>query len=289
MINFENYYMRKVLNIEWLKVKVSRKMLITCVLAILLLLVGISTFVRYKRNRIHDLPSILKSGRLAVLTDSSRMGFSIKGDSVFGFQYEIIKAFADTMGLELVITEESDLNACVENLKGGDYDIIASFIPITTEWKREALFTIPFFTSRQVLVQRIIPDSANKKLINKHIDLANDTIYVPVHSPHKMRLQHLSNEIANPITVLEVKDKSTEQIVHLVATGKIKYTICDEQIAQRLKLQYPNIDISLPIGFEQHEAWVVHKDSPKLLQELNDFLEDFIGSEGYWKIYRKYY
>jgi membrane-bound lytic murein transglycosylase F len=148
---------------------------------------------------------------------------------------------------------------------------------------------MPFFTTHQVLVQRVTNDSVSKRMIVKQLDLADDTVYLPVHSPHKMRLQHLSNEIASPITVLELKGKSTEQIVQMVAGGKIKYTICDEQIAQKLKIQYPNIDVSLPIGFEQDQAWVVHKDSPKLLQELNDFLEDFIGSEAYWKIYRKYY
>jgi membrane-bound lytic murein transglycosylase MltF len=56
-----------------------------------------------------------------------------------------------------------------------------------------------------------------------------------------------------------------------------------------LKLQYPNIDISLPVGFEQQQAWLVHLESPKLLEELNNFLNDFIGSSAYWKIYRKYF
>jgi membrane-bound lytic murein transglycosylase F len=275
--------------IKFEKITLNRKVIIGLAVVALLLLVEIFVFVRHKQNKIHDLPSILESGRLAVLTDSSRLGFSVKGDSVFGFQYEIVKAFADTLGLELVVTEESNLKTCIEDLKGGDYDIIASFTPVTTEWKKDVLFTIPLFTSRQVLVQRIEGDSSHSKMIKSHFDLANETIFVPENSPYKMRLDHLSDEIANPIHVLEMKSKSTEQMVHLVALGKIKYTICDEQIAQQLKLQYPNIDISLPIGFEQEQAWAVHSGSHKLLEELNSFLNDFIGSSAYWKIYRKYY
>lgn len=275
--------------VDLLKMKLNRKVLIGSALAFLIVLIGVWVFVRNKQNKVHDLPAIIESGRLAVLTDSSRLGFSVKGDSVYGFQYEIVKAFADTLGLELVVTEESNLKNCIEDLKSGDYDIIASFIPVTTEWKKDALFTIPLFTSRQVLVQRIVADSAQGKLIKNHFDLANDTIYIPENSPYKMRLQHLSDEIANPIHLIEVKRKSTEQMVQLVASGKIKYTICDEQMAQRLKLQYSNIDISLPVGFEQEQAWAVHSESPLLLQELNSFLNDFIGSSDYWKIYRKYY
>ena len=266
-----------------------RKIKIGIGLAVLVVSFSVMVFFQHKRNQAHDLPTILKSGRLAVLTDSSRLGFSTKGDSVLGFQYEVVKAFADTMGLELVVTVENDLNKSMEDLKGGDYDIIANFTPITTEWKKEALFTIPLFTSHQVLVQRVDNDSIHRsKLIKKHRDLANDTVCLPVHSPFKMRLLHLSDEIAAPIHISEM-NKSTEQLVRMVALGKIKYTICDEQFVRQLILQYPNIDVSLPIGFEQQQAWAVHVKSPKLLAELNDFLTDFIGSSAYWKIYRKYF
>ena len=270
----------------------NRKILtwITCV-AFISLLILLSTLLwkHHSKNQIHDLPGILNSGRLSVLTDSSSIGFSIKGDSISGFQYEIVKAFADSLGLELVISEKNDLKDCMDGLNSGDYDIIASFIPVTTEWKKNVLFTIPFFTSREVLVQRIKVGTSYSKLIKKHSELANDTIYIPVNSPFKMRLVHLSNEIAEPIHILEIKNKSSEQMVRMVANGKIKLTICDEEFANRLKLKYPNIDVSLPISFSQQKAWAVHLSSTKLLEKLNEFLRDFIGSSAYWNIYRKYY
>ncbi|HEY5590103.1 MAG TPA: transporter substrate-binding domain-containing protein [Paludibacter sp.] len=267
----------------------SKKTKIGFALGLFVLLITIILFVKHSRPQIHDLPDILSSGRLSVLTHSSAMGFSVKGDSVSGFQYEIIKAFADTLGVELVVSEQNDMKDCMTGLKSGDYDIIANFIPITTEWKKEVLFTIPIFSSHQVLVQRIANDSSSSITIRKQNELANDSIYISANSPFKMLLVHLSDDIAAPIHILEIKNQSTEQMVSLVSTGKIKYTICDEQFAQKFKLQYPNIDISLPIGFTQQLAWAVHPQSPKLLQELNDFLEDFIGSSAYWEIYRKYY
>lgn len=258
-------------------------------LAIATFLVGVIMFVHHEKSKVHDLPEILDSGRLSVVTDSSSIGFSIKGDSVFGFQYEIVKAFADTLGLELVISEQDDMKARVDGLKNGDYDIVASFMPVSTEWKSDALFTNPFFTSRQLLVQQINKDSIQSVKIKKLDDLANKTIYIPEHSPFKMRIKHLSDEIANPINIVEMKDVSPERLFHLVSMGKIQYTICDEQFAQKLKIRYPNIDVSLPISFEQRQAWAVYIKSPKLLSELNDFLTDFVGSAAYWKIYKKYY
>ncbi|MDP4239635.1 MAG: transporter substrate-binding domain-containing protein [Bacteroidota bacterium] len=267
----------------------SRKIQIGIGFAALVVLLSAFIWIHHSRNKIHDLPSILKSGRLCVLTDSSSIGFSSKGNNVSGFQYEIVKAFADSLKLELVVSEKNDMKACMEGLSNGDYDIIANFIPVTTEYGKNALFTTPFFTSREVLVQQINKGSTRSKLITKHSELANDTIYIPVNSPFRMRLDHLSNEIAEPIHIFEVKNKSSEQMVHMVACGKIKFTICDELFAQRLKLKYPNIDVSLPIGFAQQKAWVVHPNSPLLLEKLNEFLDDFIGSSDYWNIYRKYY
>lgn len=267
------------------------KLLIQIGITFLLMVILLISFKTYNnsRNRIHDLPGIIKSGRLTVLTDSSSTGFSVKNDSIFGFQYEIVKAFADSLGIELVISEQNDLKTGIQGLKNGDYDIIASFIPITTELKKDASFTIPLITSRQVLVQRLNTDSVQTKHITKHSQLANDTIYIPENSPFKMRLVHLSDEIASPIYIIEMKNINPEQMAHLVAIGKIKYTICDEQIAQKLKKIYPILDVSIPIGFAQQEAWIVNPKSKKLLQKLNEFLNDFIGSSAYWTLYQKYY
>ena len=267
----------------------KRETQIRIISSVVLILLIISLLIHNSTARIHDLPGIIQSGRLTVLTDSSSTGFSVKGDSVSGFQYEIIKAFADSLGLELVISEQNDLKSGIEDLKKNNYDVIASLIPVTTEWKNDVAFTIPLQTSRQVLVQRVKIDSLKHNIISKHLQLANDTIFIPENSPFKMRLKNLSNEIADSIKLIELSKMSTEQMVRLVAIGKIKYTICDEQFARKLKIKYSNLDISMPIGFSQQEAWVVNANSKKLLAKLNDFLLDFIGSSAYWKIYRKYY
>ena len=258
------------------------------ILGALVLLIVLGLWLRHFNTQIHDLPDILNSGRITVVTDSTSIGFSVVGDSVSGFQYEIVKAFADSLGVELVVVEENDLESSIRGIKNLDYQLIADFIPVTSEWKHEISFSTPLLSSYQVLVQRLINDSTKDIAIRKQTDLANDTVYVPIHSPNKIILQHLSNEIADSISILEM-NLSAEQIVRQVANGKVKYTICGELFAEKLKSKYPNIDISLPIGFEQQQAWAVNKNSPKLLEKLNEFLDDFIGSSTYWEIYRKYY
>lgn len=276
------------MNLNIKKINWSKNNIITVVLCLFVLMLSVGLWFYYSKNKIHDLPDILHEGRITVVIDSTSIGFSVVGDSVSGFQYEIVKAFADDLGVELVVSEENDLKASIDGLNNRDYQLIADFIPVTSEWQNDLLFTTPLLSTRQVLVQRIDNDSTKTVSISKQIDLGNDTVYVSIHSPNKLVLKHLSDQIADSIHILEM-DLSAEQIVRLVANKKIKYTICSEIFGRKLKSKYPNIDVSLPIGFEQQQAWAVNKNSPLLLEKLNEFLDDFIGSSAYWKIYRKYY
>lgn len=255
----------------------------------LILLICIFSLFKYVRQQKHDLKGIVEAGRLTVVTEGSSSGLLVNGDTVSGFQYEIIKAFADSLGVELVVTEQNDMKKCVEGLKNGDYDLIANFIPTTTQWKNELLYSDPIFTSHQVLVQHMISDSSAVNVLAKQTQLANDTIYIPLNSPNKILIEHLSNDIAAPIHIIEMKNMNAERLIRLVAEGKIKNTICEVQLAERFKNQYGNIDVKMPIGFAQQQVWAVPTKSVKLLEKLNAFLYDFVGSSDYWKIYSKYY
>ncbi len=267
----------------------NRSRIIIASAAMAIVIIGIVIWIGVSSDSIHDLPEIVDSGRLTVVTEGGSMGFALAKDSIFGFQYEIIKAFADSLGVELQISEQNDTKKAIEGLKTGEYDIVANVVPVTTEYTEGVVFTKTLISTRQILVQRIPTDSLQKNIISKQYELANDTVFVPYNSAYKMRIKNLSDEIAETIHIIEVKDVSAETMVRLVSEGKIKNTICSEQLSYKLKRQYPNIDISLPIGFTQDHSWVVNAESKKLIEKLNDFLSDFIGSTAYWELYRKYY
>lgn len=234
-----------------------------------------------------DLADIKKSGRLYVVTDNSALGFKINNINIVGFNYEIVKAFADTMGLELEINTLNNLDSCIEGINNGTYDIIAINIPTTTPLKSELAFTSPMYSSRQVLIQKKDAEINHKPL--SYNFLSTDSICIPSFSPYKFRLNNLSNEIAKEIKVVEMREKNTEDLVKMVVDGKIKYTVCDELYARKLKIIYPEISIETAIGFTQPMAWSVNMKSTKLLNALNVFLNDFTSTSDYWKIYRKYF
>lgn len=256
---------------------------------ILISIVLLKTHPDYSPVEKRDFSEIRKSGRLRVVTEKSSLGFKLYEDQIEGFHYELVKAFADSLGLELEISPENNLDSAMVGIKQNRYDLLAMNIPNTSETKKDLALSIPIISGRQVLVQQEIIDTTKVKCIRNHYSLTNDSICIPGRSPFRQRLENLSNELADTIRIVEMSDKSTEDLVQMVSAGKIKYTICDELQAKRLKRIFTNIDISMPVGFTQQFSWGVNPEAGQLRDSLNVFLHDFLMSNDYWKIYRKYY
>lgn len=255
------------------------------VLFLVLVLVGVVFYILSDRSS-RDLDEIVESGRIRVVTDNGSLGFTVLKDSVYGFQYELVKAFADKLGLELEIAESDDVRTNIYNLMDGEYDLFAGFIPLTTEYMGKVLFTDAVQVNRQFLVQRK-DDSAS--IVRNQLDLVGDTISLPKNSPYRMLIEHLSDQIADTVYAAELKNTTAELAVKMVSDSIIRYTICPERLAQKYMTLYPNLVIDLAVGYQQAIVWSVNVNSTTLQAKLNEFLNEFIGSEEYWKIYRKYY
>lgn len=236
-----------------------------------------------------DYPEIKKEGVLRMVTEYNQSGYYIAGDTIEGFQYELSQAIARLSGLEVQTSLVMSLAESFQELSDNQCDVIARNIPITSEIKEEYLFTEPIVLNKQVLVQRTEAANNGIKPIRNQLDLAGKTLYIPKNSPAILRLQNLGHEIGDTIYVEEEELYSSEQLAIMVAKGDINYAVCDQQIARLSKQQLPEIDIETDISFTQLQSWAVRKDSPILLDSLNNWLEQIRESGLYNKIYKKYY
>lgn len=255
-------------------------------LLLVILVVGGLLLYQLRNSSAKDLDEIVDSGRLRVVTDNGMFGFIVEKDTVYGFQYELIKAFADSLGLELEITERDDVRSIIYDLMEGEYDVYTGFIPQTTEYLEKVLFTNAVQVNRQLLVQQ---NTDTTRLVINQMGLKGMTISLPKNSPYKMLVDHLSDQIADTIFVNELRSSSLDVSVKMVSDGLIEYTLCPELLAEKYMNLYPNLSITLPVGYPQSIVWSVNNKSTDLQLKLNEFLNDFIGSEEYWRIYRKYY
>jgi len=240
-------------------------------------------------HRAHDLDDVLDDQTLRVVTEYSSIGYFVEDDQIKGFQYELIKRFADSLGVELNFTAEPDLQKSIDGVNNGDYDLIMRTLPVTLELKKQVNFSEPLIKSKLVLVQRI-PNKDKKELaIRGTMDLDGITIYVTPNSPHLMRLKHIEEELGIVIHTKSMPDVDNELLMAMVARGEIDYTIADEFTARFLQTFYPELDITMQIGFKQFQAWGFSKHSLKLQKAVNDWLNGFTKTKEYRDLYRTYY
>jgi membrane-bound lytic murein transglycosylase F len=67
-----------------------------------------------------------------------------------GFEYEILKEFANELGVELEIKIVNNLDDLIPMLNNGEGDIIACNYTITRERKKQIDFSLPYIRTPQV-------------------------------------------------------------------------------------------------------------------------------------------
>ncbi len=244
-----------------------------------------------------DFPEIKTRGKIVALTDNSSTSYFVYKGEPMGFEYELLHAFASAENLDLVITVAKDMNRVFEQLNRGEADIIAANLTVTKERKEKVSFTSPLLVTRQVLIQRkpagwekMPYESVEKKLIRNPVDLAGKNVCVRRESSFYTRLKSLSEEIGGRINIVEVPGKyETEELISMVADGKIDYTVADENVALINQTYYPGIDIKTAISLPQQIAWAARKDAPALMKKINAWIKDSRNKPLFAAIYSKYF
>ncbi len=240
---------------------------------------------------------IFREQRLVAATDYNSTNYFVYRGEPMGYQYELLKSFADYLGVKLDLRIINSLDESFSCITSGHCEILAIGLTVTKERSERVDFTEPLTQTRQMLVQRK-PDNwremrtmeqVDNLLIRNPLDLAGKTIYIQKNSTYKSRLENLSDEIGADITIVEDPEATVEELIVRVARGDIDYTVCDEHIALVNKKFYSEIDVNTPISFPQNLAWAVKKGSQGLLDTINDWLRKFKRTRTSAFIYNKYF
>jgi membrane-bound lytic murein transglycosylase F len=252
---------------------------------------------RHKKETLaFDLDSIRVRGRLIAVTDFNSTSYFLYRGEPMGFQYDLLKAFSDHLGIDLEIITDKHLDDAYDMLKSGKADLIASGLTVNGSEKKGIKFTEPVDSTRQVIVQRKphkwekMPSSVlESKLLRNKNDLAGRTIYVQKGSSHDECLQSLAKEIGKEIHVIEVPYES-ESLIRLVENREIDYAVCDGNIALVNATYFPDIDVKTPVSSPRDLAWGIRSaHSDQLLKELNNWIVSFRKTQSYALLYAKYF
>lgn len=229
------------------------------------------------------LESILAKGTITVITRNNSHCYYIYRDQAMGFEYDIAKAFADYLGVNLEVNIAEKWEGMVPALTNGSGAFIAASLTKTPKRQRQIAFSKKYLT----IQQHIIVHRKNQHIKNIE-DLVGKTIHVRRGTSYQERLEQLISE-GYDLTVKLHDDIPTEELIQQVEEEKIEVTIADSNIAFRNRRYHPRIVVSDAIGPEEHLGWAVHPRSISLLKRINAFFDEIQSNGTFQRIYSRYY
>src|SRR5690349_10477993 len=244
-----------------------------------------------------DLEAIRQRGYLTALVDNNSISYLIYKGQPMGYEYELLTRLAKHLNVDLKIKVTSGVERAIDQLNKGEGDILAFPLTVTKDRTRYISFTKAHFNSYQVLVQRkpdnwrkMGIDDINDQLLRNPIDLVGKDVHVLPATAFEVRLKNLSEEIGGDINiVLDTTTAESEALIRKVAMGEINYTVADHMIAQVNASYYPNLDVNTVLSVAQQIAWATRKNSPQLLQAINDWLTQVKKEAVFAVIYNRYF
>jgi len=203
----------------------------------------------------------------------------LEGDKPVGFEYDLMEAIAQEMGLTLEYLPPQNFDTLLASVAGGaKMDLAVSSLTITDERKLTVDFCLSYFDSNQACVIR--SDSA----YTSAKDLEGKVVGAQAGTTGKdWADEHLQGITMKPF------NQTSEGLVALQA-GEIEALFFDAPIAEfQIANNYPDMKIVEVIPTGEQYGFAVSKDNPALKEKINDTLLKLVANGSYEKIFKKYF
>lgn len=223
---------------------------------------------------------------LSVAIEMSRLTYSMHNDTAEGFDYQILTDIGHIHKIPVSFHPINDLEAAFRGLDEGEYDIVVASVPATNRLKEFFSTTDPIYIDRQVLVQQ--RDTSGIVKIASPEQLRNDSVWIAEGSPARTRLVNMARELGDSIYIFSEPGYSAEHLAIMTALGELPRAVVSESIAKHVAADYPNLDISVPMSFNQFQVWTVAPRDSVLRDSINSWLESYKASPAFRELKEKY-
>jgi len=235
-----------------------------------------------------DFPQIVERGEITAVTLNTSVSYFRYKEQQMGYEYELIADFAKKHNLRLNIKIAENLSRLEEILQSGEADVVTYPIKIDNNAERNVIYCGHEQQSSMVIVQHA---SRGDTVLTDVTQLIGREIYVMHGTRYHERLLSLDAELGGGIRIMDIaKDTiTTEDLIEMVSTGEIPYTVCEQNVARLNSTYYHNINIGLEISFKQRYSWIVRKSSPLLAQAIDEWTADKTAEQTYRAAMKRYF
>jgi membrane-bound lytic murein transglycosylase F len=206
---------------------------------------------------------ILKSrGELVVITRNSASCYYEGPQGPTGFEYDLVMAFADHMGMgvrPLIIEDEADM---IQALRNGEADIIAAGIPFGRQSARLLSLGPGYMDVEQLVIGR------RGGLTPKRItDLAGSSIWMTGSSDRAEILSAIKSD-DTPVPWKTLSDYSSEELLQMVWNESLPLTMVESHTLAMNRRYYPELVVHFSLGTPKKLAWAMHPHSRQLQRKV---------------------
>lgn len=271
-----------------------------------------------------DLADIVQRDTLVALTAYNSTSYFLYRGSPMGYEYELLKDFADEAELTLIM-QVVPRDSILYYLNTGRGDVAAARLEPAAEDTSRFAFSEGLYTTNAVLVQQAEPladdveappaaalpdeiaaelraDSAElassrgelspvqirARRVARLEDLDGRRVFLPEDHAYVERLVEVEDAITGEIQVVEV-DTTSATLIRQVAAGNIEFTAAQENVAELEQAYYGNLTLTPRIGEAHEVAWAIRENAPALREALDRWILERRDSGRWASLYRTYY
>ena len=227
-------------------------------------------------NRIKQptlLEKIKKNKELNVILLNAPSTYFIGAEGPQGFEYDLLKAYANHLGVALKITPAHTVKEALELSKNKDIHITSAALAKTPSRQKKYHFGPSYFeVQEQVICNRGMLGSS--KFPRDVEDLEGLSIMVGEDTSYSENLQKLKND-GFDINFTTTSEYSTEELLEMVAKHEIDCTVADSNIYSLNLKFFPEISLAFSISGREQLAWLLPKDAKELEADMYTWLNDF--------------
>lgn len=230
------------------------------------------------------LQHIRDAGVLHVLTRNAATTYYVGPRGPEGMEYDLVKAFANHLGVSLKISTEDNLKTMLSKVQENEVDFAAAGLTVTAERQK----TLRFSDSYQSITQQVVYNHSFPRPKNMET-VVEGMMEVMADSSHVEKLIELKKDYPR-LSWDENKNAGSAELLNLVAEGLIDFTIADSNEILLTRRFHSSLRTAFDISKPQQLAWAFAKDGDNSLYlEANRFLKEYKKSGQLAKLLKRHY
>nr|WP_281492509.1 membrane-bound lytic murein transglycosylase MltF [Lacimicrobium sp. SS2-24] len=229
------------------------------------LLLGLCLLSCQPQRQPNVLEQVAESGVLKVGTQYGLTTYYTGPNGPEGFEYELVKGFADYLGVRLEVYPFFNLNQAFTQVQKQQVQLLAAGLSVTPQRAEAFKFGPPY----QYVSQKLIFKQGAERPRGPE-DLTGEMIVV-AGSNHTDTLRRLQQQFPQ-LSWQATNEMDNEELMEAVLREEYDYTIADSNILAIMRRRHPELSIGFTLQEPQRVAWAMSKNQDdSLLAAMLDY------------------